>query len=40
MLRVPLNVPRLDLVDEGSLGRETAPKALPTQMAEFNLCHV
>jgi hypothetical protein len=40
MLRVPLNVPRLDLVDEGSLGRDTTPKALPTPMAEFNLCHV
>jgi hypothetical protein len=32
-----LDVPRLDLVDEGRLGRDTAPKALTTQMAEFDL---
>ena len=40
MLLVPLGVPRLDLVDECGLRRDTAPKALPTQMAEFNLSHV
>jgi hypothetical protein len=40
MLLVPLGVPRLDLVDERSLGRDTAPKALTTQMAEFDLRHV
>jgi len=40
MLLVPLGVPRLDLVDERGLGRDTAPKALTTQMAEFDLRHV
>ena len=40
ILLVPLGVPRLDLVDEGRLGRDTAPKALPTQMAAFDLRHV
>jgi hypothetical protein len=37
---VPLEVPGLDLVDQCSLRRDTAPKALATQMAEFNLRHV
>jgi hypothetical protein len=37
MLLVPLGVPRLDLVDEGRLGRETAPKALTTPMAACDL---
>ena len=37
---VPLGVPRLDLVDECGLRRDTAPKALTTQMAEFGLRHV
>src|SRR5260370_17303263 len=37
---VPLGVPRLDLFDEGGLGRDTAPKALTTQKAEFDLRHV
>ena len=40
MLLVPLGVPRLDLVDECGLGRDTAPKALTTQMAAFDLRHV
>ena len=40
MLLVPLGVPRLDLVEECGLGRDTAPKALTTQMAEFDLSHV
>ena len=40
MLLVPLGVPRLDLVDEGGLGRDTAPKALTAQVAEFDLGHV
>ena len=40
MLRVPLGVPCLDLFDECSLARDTAPKALTTQMAEFDLSHV
>jgi hypothetical protein len=33
MLLVPWGVPRLDLGDEGRLGRDTAPKALTTPMA-------
>jgi len=37
---VPLRVPRLDLVDECGLGRDAAPKALTTQMAEFDLSHI
>ena len=37
---VPLGVPRLDLVDECGLRRDTAPEALTTQMAEFDLRHV
>ena len=37
---VPLGVPRLDLFDERGLRRDTAPKALTTQMAEFDLSHV
>jgi hypothetical protein len=40
VLLVPLGVPRLDLVDECGLRRDTAPKALTTQMAEFDLSHV
>jgi hypothetical protein len=40
VLLVPLGVPRLDLVDERGLRRDTAPQALTTQMAEFNLRHV
>jgi hypothetical protein len=40
VLLVPLGVPCLDLVEEGGLRRNTAPKALSTQMAEFNLRHV
>ena len=40
VLLVPLGVPRLDLVDEGGFRRDTAPKTLTTQMAEFDLCHV
>ena len=40
VLLVPLGVPRLDLFDECGLGRDTAPKALTTQMAEFDLRHV
>ena len=38
--RVPVGVPRLDLFDEGRLARDTAPKALTTQMAAFDLSHV
>ncbi len=37
---VPLGVPRLDFFDECGLRRDTAPKALTTQMAEFDLRHV
>src|SRR2546430_9767137 len=37
---VPLRVPRLDLFYEGGLRRDTAPKALTTQMAEFDLSHI
>jgi hypothetical protein len=40
VLRVPCGVPRLDLVDQCGLRRDTAPKALPTQMAEFDLGHI
>ncbi len=40
VLLVPLGIPRLDLVDECSLRRDTTPKALTTQMAEFDLRHV
>jgi hypothetical protein len=40
VLLVPLGVPCLDLVEEGGLRRDTAPKALPTQMAAFHLGHV
>jgi hypothetical protein len=40
VLLVPLGIPRLDLVDECGLRRDTAPKALTTQMAEFDLSHV
>ena len=40
VLLVPLGIPRLDLVDECGLRRDTAPKALTTQMAEFDLRHV
>ena len=40
VLLVPLGIPRLDLFDEGGLRRDTAPKALTTQMAEFDLSHV
>ena len=37
---VPLEVPCLDLVNQCGLRRDTAPKALTTQMAEFDLRHV
>jgi len=37
---VPLGVPRLDLVDECGLRRDTAPKALTTHMAACDLRHV
>ena len=37
---IPLGVPRLDLVDECGLRRDTALKALTTHMAEFDLRHV
>jgi hypothetical protein len=40
VLLVPLGVPRLDLVDERGLRRDTAPQALTAQMAEFDLRHV
>jgi len=40
MLLVPFGVPRLDLVDACGLGRDTAPQALTTPMAEFALRHV
>jgi hypothetical protein len=37
---VPFEIPGLNLIEQGSFGRKTAPKALATQMAEVNLCHV
>jgi hypothetical protein len=37
---VPLGVPHLDLFYACGLGRDTAPKALTTQMTEFDLSHV
>ena len=37
---IPLDVPCLDLFDKCSLRRDTAPQALTTQMAEFDLRHV
>ena len=37
---VPFAVPCLHLFDQGGLCRDTAPQALPTQMAEFDLRHV
>jgi hypothetical protein len=37
---VPLEVPGLDLVDQCGLRRDTAPEALTTEMAEFDLRHV
>ena len=40
VLRIPLGVPRLDLVGERGLRRDTAPQALTAQMAEFDLRHV
>jgi hypothetical protein len=40
VLLIPLGVPRLDLVDERGLRRDTAPQALTAQMAEFDLRHV
>ena len=40
VLRVPLGVPRLDLVDERGRRRDTAPQALTAQMAAFDLRHV
>jgi hypothetical protein len=40
VLLVPLGVPRLDLVDERGLRRDTAPQALTAQRAEFDLRHV
>jgi hypothetical protein len=40
VLLVPLGVPRLDLFDECGFGRDTAPKTLTTQMAEFDLRHI
>ena len=35
---VPLGVPRLDLLDARGLRRETAPQALPAQLAECDRC--
>jgi hypothetical protein len=40
VLLVPFGVPRADLFAECGLCRDTTPKALTTQMAEFNLRHV
>ena len=40
VLRVPLGVPRLDLVDKCGLRCDTAPQTLTTQMAQFDLRHV
>jgi hypothetical protein len=40
VLRVPLDVPRLNLLDECGWRRDPAPKALTTEMAEFNRRHV
>ncbi len=40
VLLVPFGVPCLDLVDQCGLRRDTAPKALPTKMAEFDFRHV
>src|SRR6266508_2137162 len=40
VLLVPFGVPRADLFAECGLRRDTTPKALTTQMAEFNLSHV
>ena len=37
---VPLGVPCVDLFDVGGLGRDTAPKALTTQMTACDLRHV
>jgi hypothetical protein len=37
---VPFAVPCLNLFDECGLRRDTAPQALPTQMAEFDFRHV
>jgi hypothetical protein len=34
---VPLEVPGLDLFDQCGFRRDTAPQALPTQRAEFDL---
>jgi hypothetical protein len=40
VLLVPFGVPRADLFAECDLRRDTPPKALTTQMAEFNFSHV
>ena len=37
---IPLDIPCLDLFDKCGLRRDTAPQALTTQMAEFDLRHV
>jgi hypothetical protein len=40
MLLIPCAVPCLHLFAEGGLRRDTAPQALPTQMAEFDFRHI
>jgi len=40
VLVVPLGVPSLDLLEEGSLRRDSAPEALPTEMTAFDLGHM